>query len=189
MFEKKRAAGSSPPPSLPLSKHADDTIPVTENVGESVNESDGEVHKESLVDPYEKCEDEVGFDDESDLERLRSERKVLEEEVNQMTAEHRKLRQHNSQNEANTAEGDKLIAQIKSDLEKVKSSNEKRKRLLTLLPESQENTDKMVKIVQKNRDKQTAMRQKWTETLEALEAEYENLCISADQKEVHFITL
>ena len=186
MFEQKTATESSPPPSVPLSKHADYTIPATEKISERDNDSYEEEHKESLVDPDEKCETEVGFDDEIDLERLRSERKVLEEEVNQMTEEHRKLRQKISDNETNTAEGDRLMTQIKSDLEKVESSNEKRRKLLTLLPESQENTDKMVKIVQKNKDKQTAMRQKWTETLAALDAEYESLCISAEQKEVYY---
>ena len=185
MFEQKTATESSPPPSVPLSKLADYTIPVTEKISERDNDSNEEEHKESF-DPGEKCETEVGFDDEIGLERLRSERKVLEEEVNQMTVEHRKLRQQISDIETNTAEGDKLMTQIKSDLEKVESSNEKRRKLLTLLPESQENTDKMVKIVQKNKDKQTAMKQKWTETLAALDAEYESLCISAEQKEVYY---
>ena len=130
MFEQKTATESSPPPSVPLSKHADYTIPVTEKITERDNDSNEEEHQESLVDPDEKCETEVGFDDEIGLERLRSERKVLEEEVNQMTVEHRKLRQQISDNETNTAEGEKLMTQIKSDLEKVESSNEKRRKLL-----------------------------------------------------------
>ena len=65
-------------------------------------------------------------------------------------------------------------------------SGAKREKLLTLLPNCDENLDKMSAIVNKNKDRLTALHQQWEEHVAALEVEHEKLCSEVSSFEVNF---
>ena len=85
---------------------------------------------------------------------------------------------------SNIEEGQDLIVELKSQVEDETSANEKRKKLLTLLPDREANLDKMSQIVLKNKDKLAGMRQRWTAVESELESDYISLCRTIEQKQV-----
>ena len=85
---------------------------------------------------------------------------------------------------SNIDEGQDLIDELKSQVEDETSANEKRKKLLTLLPDRETNLEKMSQIVLKNKDKLAGMRQRWTAVESELESDYISLCRTIEQKQV-----
>ena len=85
---------------------------------------------------------------------------------------------------SNIDEGQDLIDELKSQVENETSANEKRKKLLTLLPDREANLDKMSQIVLKNKDKLAGMRQRWAKVESELESDYISLCRTIEQKQV-----
>ena len=85
---------------------------------------------------------------------------------------------------SNIDEGQDLIDELKSQVEDETSANEKRKKLLTLLPDREANLEKMSQIVTKNKDKLAGMRQRWAEVVSELESDYISLCQTIEQKQV-----
>ena len=85
---------------------------------------------------------------------------------------------------SNIDEGQDLIDELKSQVENETSANEKRKKLLTLLPDREANLDKMSQIVLKNKDKLAGMRQRWAKVESEIESDYISLCRTIEQKQV-----
>ena len=85
---------------------------------------------------------------------------------------------------SNIDEGQDLIDELKSQVEDETSANEKRKKLLTLLPDREANLEKMSQIVTKNKDKLAGIRQRWAEVVSELESDYISLCQTIEQKQV-----
>jgi len=121
--------------------------------------------------------------DENELELLYQEKAKLEEEVENLQVTLSAVRTQAIEKKSNIDEGNELVLQLTAELEKEKLANEKRRKLLTLLPESETNRQKMAQILQKNRDKLESMHLKWTEVQADLEAEYGLLCHEIEKKQ------
>ena len=82
------------------------------------------------------------------------------------------------------SEGEQLIRELAADLEKESVADEKRRKLLTLLPDCDENLAKMSAIVEKNKKKLISLHEQWENHVASMEAEYEKLCHDASAQEV-----
>jgi len=158
-----------------------------------------DIHQEHVTNNDEKgeCEEALHPDDASDdhvpsppceidhdeMNRLYQEKRHLEEEIESLQAQYLEIHGQKMERRSNIDEGQDLIDELKSQVEDETSANEKRKKLLTLLPDRETNLEKMSQIVLKNKDKLAGMRQRWAKVESELESDYISLCRTIEQKQ------
>jgi len=150
-----------------------DQLPVNQNgLIESRSESNCDINDSAdgqQQQGYAKAE-------QVEIDALNEERIALEKEIEELKAAYRTTRDKNGEVKSAIEEGQALITEMSADLEKETQASEKRDKLLSLLPECDENQAKMAAIVKKNKDKLADLRSQWQQHQQQLEEEHDQLC-------------